>query len=228
MESGDWVLLIWMALGGFLLGQNSASGNIGVRPRSVWYQTHFLLKKRGICSLIYFKPKHFGRFTLYEVASFFGSYLTVLAMALVGLARQKEWISDMGMTVFALSLMGVHMFAILFITILNDVGSHRDEKKRFYPESGERQVAPLTKEDFPKQDRLAYKVLLEYTRLRNNSYYTVYNLRDSYHAKIEGAKGNPDKIEAVNLEYIEYFRNVPNLVVVKENAKGILELKISK
>ena len=59
----------------FLMGQNIAAGNIGNRSYSLWYETHFLIKKQGICKLIYFRPKHFGRYTLYEVISFFVSFL---------------------------------------------------------------------------------------------------------------------------------------------------------
>jgi hypothetical protein len=32
----------------------------------------------------------------------------------------------------------------------------------------------------------------------------------------------------VNLDYIEYFKNINNLVVIKENKSGSLQLKIQK
>ena len=36
---------------------------------------------------------------------------------------------------------------------------------------------------------------------------------------------NLEKIEKINLEYIEYFKNVEKLVVIKENKDGTLVFK---
>ena len=71
MQPIDWLIIIFPMLGAIAWLQNEASGNIGNRPYSSWYETHFLVERKGICKLIYFKPKHFGRYTLFEVACFF-------------------------------------------------------------------------------------------------------------------------------------------------------------
>lgn len=71
MELNDIIILIYGAICWFAFGQTEASGNIGNRSYSIWYSTHCLMEKKGICKLIYFKPKHFDRYTLYEVVTFF-------------------------------------------------------------------------------------------------------------------------------------------------------------
>ena len=65
MELNDIIILIYGAICWFAFGQMEASGNIGNRSYSIWYSTHCLMEKKGICKLIYFKPKHFDRYTLY-------------------------------------------------------------------------------------------------------------------------------------------------------------------
>ena len=66
MEKSEIILLLYSLVACVLNGQNEASGNIGNRSYSLWYETHFLIEKKGICKLIYFKPKHFDRYTLYK------------------------------------------------------------------------------------------------------------------------------------------------------------------
>lgn len=70
MGTTDIVLLIWGLICFLLIGQGCASEYIGNRFYSAWYETHFLIEKKGVTKLIYFKPKHFGRYTLYEVFRF--------------------------------------------------------------------------------------------------------------------------------------------------------------
>ena len=42
------------------------------------------------------------------------------------------------------------------------------------------------------------------------------------------ARDDPEKQNQVNLDYIEYFKNMEHLVVMKENKNGSLQLKIKK
>ena len=64
-----------------------------------------------------------------------------------------------------------------------------------------------------------------YQQSRYNDYFTIYNLKDSYRTRIKKAKKDIEKIEAINKEYIEYFKDIKNLVVVKENKDGTLVFK---
>ena len=68
-------------------------------------------------------------------------------------------------------------------------------------------------------------VIKEYVKTRNNSYFTIYNLRDSYYKRIKKAKQDAAKIEKINKEYIEHFKNIEKLVVLKENKDGTLIFK---
>ena len=71
-----------------------------------------------------------------------------------------------------------------------------------------------------------YLLLLQsYKQNRNNSFFTIYNLWDSYHKRINNAKTSIEKIEKINMEYIEYFKKIDKLVVIKENKDGTLILK---
>ena len=98
METNDYLILIWGMIAGFLWGQLEASGNIGNRSYSIWYQTHFLVEKRGICNLIYYQPKHFARYTLYGLSSKIKSWIflspkwlfNVATCSSVKLSKAKE------------------------------------------------------------------------------------------------------------------------------------------
>ena len=71
-------------------------------------------------------------------------------------------------------------------------------------------------------NKLMSKVISLGIQQRNNTYFTIYNLRDSYYTKIEKAKNDITKIENINKEYINYFKNIEKLVVLKENKDGTL------
>lgn len=53
MGTTDIVLLIWGLICFLLIGQGCASGYIGNRFYSAWYETHFLIEKKGVTKLIY-------------------------------------------------------------------------------------------------------------------------------------------------------------------------------
>ncbi|MBQ9715880.1 MAG: hypothetical protein IJV77_05685 [Clostridia bacterium] len=76
-----------------------------------------------------------------------------------------------------------------------------------------------------KRADLVNKVIECGIKQRNNPYFTIYNLKDSYHKRISKAKNDTAKIESINKDYINYFKNINNLVVVKENKDGTLVFK---
>ena len=213
-----------------LWGQFCAAGNIGNRSYSAWYETHFLLKKKGICSLIYYKPKHFGRYTLFEVFCFFFSFLQFFVYGALALLLVFDKIS-VGAFRLICSGMPVALFLADFaIALLNDIGSHLDGKKKFYLEKGEREVLKNA-EEIPqelatgKQGKLLAKMMQDRLEKTNNGYFTIYNLRASYLAESERAKRSAKKTEEVNRKYIECFKNIQELVVVREQENGVLVFK---
>lgn len=229
MEINDIILLIWCAIGCAVGTQSAASGNIGNRGYSIWYSTHFLIEKQGICSLIYFKPKHFERYTLYEVISFFATYLCVIVLALLGVLRYLELLSSQSLYLIASFIVVLVFCSDFAIIILNEIGSRRDEKKKFFLESGEReQYASLPEHLEAEDNEKLWKVINLFEESRNHPYFTIHNLRDSYHTRLKEAKNDFQKQKQVHLDYIEYFKNMEHLVVVKENKNGSLQLKIQK
>ena len=235
MQPNDWLTIIFPMLGVIAWLQNEASGNIGNRPYSSWYETHFLVERKGICKLIYFKPKHFGRYTLFEAACFFASFAYILIYLAVGLIWNAGLIDKNTTLAIFMILAVITVIASLIIIAINDIGSHKDKKKKFYNETGERcsqQTADLlintVKTALKTGNKLVDKVMQQDFENRFNPYYTIYNLWDSYWRRISKAGKDEQKIEEINLQYIEYFKNIEKLVVIKENKDGSFQLKISE
>lgn len=221
----DIFILIFGIIIILLVGQLAGSGNIGNRTYSSWYETHFLVERKGICRLIYYKPKHFGRYTLYEVCAFFSSFLYCLIVGIVVIFVCAHFVTVTILNILLIVAVVVLFISQLIVTIINDIGSHKDDKKRFYLATGERMVGKLENvptDNVNKNDKLMSKVISFCVQRRNNSYFTIYNLRDSYYIRIKKAKNDITKIEKINKEYVDYFKNVEKLVVVKENKDGTL------
>lgn len=228
MGTTDIVLLIWGLICFLLIGQGCASGYIGNRFYSAWYETHFLIEKKGVTKLIYFKPKHFGRYTLYEVFSFFFSFLQIILLGILSILLILNILSQSAFRIIISSIAFLIIFAEIFIVIINDIGSCKDKKKRFYLATGEREITELEDLILDKQNKQITKAIKLSYQMRYNSYFTIHNLRASYYRRINEAKKDPIKTEKINKEYIEYFKNIKKLVVEKENKDGSLVLKIKK
>ncbi len=229
MEKNEIIIMIYSLVVCMMIGQLEASGNIGNRSYSLWYETHFLIEKKGICKLIYFQPKHFDRYTLYEVIAFFGSYLAIPVTGILAILCLTDVINQQFLLIFAGSVSGLGMISMFLIAVINDIGARKDQKKQFYLESGEREnVFQMPKEMLSGVGKHTATIIQIYVNNRNNAYFTVYNLWDSYHVRLKQAKNDAQKKNRVQLDYIQYFRNIDRLVVIKENKDGSLQLKIKE
>ena len=229
MDRNELAILISAAVVCIIVGQLAASGNIGNRAYSIWYITHFLIEKKGICNLIYFQPKHFDKYTLYEVVSFFASFLSVFLFGLLGMFRYADLINTKVLYSIVIPLVILIYLSHLLITIINDIGAGKDKKKKFYLETGERKTIPLAQlPTIVSNNDLMSKVIKLSMDNRNNTYFTMHNLWDSYYTRLKEARNDPHKQNQVHLDCIEYFKNMEHLVVVKENKNGSLQLKIQK
>ena len=231
MEFQNVLLLILLSASGFVSGQWIAAGHIGNRPYSSWYETHFLIRKRGLARWICFSPKHFGRYTLFEVLAFFGSCLQIVLTGVLVLLACSGKLPDPVAVLIAGFWFALCFAGEFFIVVLNDIGSFKDEKKKFYPESGEREVVQFSKADFSppshsKSDRYLNKIIMQIWASTQNPYYTIHNLRMSYITEMNKKKHGPEQKEKVNRRYIEYFRNIEKLSVTEEKKDGTLVLKI--
>ena len=228
MQPSDWLTIIFYIVASCGYLQISASGNIGNRSYSSWYETHFLVERKGICKLIYFKPKHFGRYTLFEVACFFATFVNILMHIVLGVVWQLGFIEEIVTTIASTISVVLLMVSILLITIVNDIGSNKDEKKKFYNETGERVVQQGEHKLPPTGNKMIDQVAQKYIEDLVAPYYTIDNLWESYWTRISKAGKDNQKIEKINLQYIEYFKNIEKLVVIKKNKDGSLQLKISE
>ena len=229
MKSEEIAYLIIAAIGSAGWGQFMASGYIGNRPYSIWYSTHCLVEKKGICKWIYFKPKHFERYTLYEVISFFASYLSVLILGIMAVLRLANLVHANVIYTVCLVIFGLFYLSSFVVAMINEIGYRRDKKKKFYLEHGEREVAPpIPQSALPGDNAPASKVMQLAFDNRNHAYFTIHNLWDSYHIRLREAGKDTQKRNKVNLDYIGYFKNIKNLKDIKENKSGSLQLKIQK
>lgn len=230
MGLNDWIIAAMTVVAIFLGAQVAAWGNIGVRTYSSWYETHFLVKKKGICRLIYFSPKHFGRYTLYEVIAFFWSFIQILVIGLLVTFVYIGLLTADMLTTCMFCLIALYILGELTVVIVNDIGSRSDNKKTFYMEEGDRQIEKIAEDidnqQNSKKDKLIEKAMKRRSALVNNEYFTIWNLWDSYRKLIHKYSGDAEQNEKINIMYIEYFRNIENLVVVKEERNGVLILKI--
>ena len=150
---------------------------------------------------------------------------TIINIVVVAFLAHVNVVTEIVLNVLFIVAIGLLFISSFVIVIINDIGSHKDDKKRFYLETGERKVYEI--QDIPSfvdnlNNKLMSKVISLGIQQRNNTYFTIYNLRDSYYTKIEKAKNDITKIENINKEYINYFKNIEKLVVLKENKDGTL------
>lgn len=117
----------------FLLFGRTSRGERKYRKQRLfsWYETHFLVGRRGLCRLIYFSPKHNGRYTLYEACSFFWSFIQVFVVGLLILLVCVEILPVSCIRICLLSMFVLVIVAEVAVTLINDIGSHFDNNKKF-------------------------------------------------------------------------------------------------
>lgn len=210
--------ILFCNLSVFLLLQISII-SIGNRPYSMHYKSHLLLRRRGLCKLIYFKPKHFHRYSLWEVLSFYLSYLfliigTILFILCFDFKDLEKYIGIYILIAMGISLLG-NCFKILYIDITARkeskclVSSINDEANEEKAELIVEHQSDIKKNSF--QTKLI-KSMLDYSQTVRFNLDTIYDKKLS---KI--AKSNGEKIEALDLLFIGYYRTYKTLVI--ENGK---------
>lgn len=68
--TNEQICILLLSLSIFALLQMNV-WNIGNRQYSMHFESTHLIKRKGIFKLIYYKPKHFHRYSIWEVISFF-------------------------------------------------------------------------------------------------------------------------------------------------------------
>ncbi len=213
-----WVL-IFLCLVGFAFLQNCVV-NIGNRPYSMWYESHFLIKKKGIIKLIYFKPKHFHRYSLFEVVSFFMSYLILFSgIILTIISRFYPNILIVSNIAIGATVLSQILFEVVVIIIIEVTKAKEDA---FYKEQR------AVKDDLEVSDEL------KKIKIDKKDFYDVFDffrcssfqLESIYIKRLKQLKGKEDKINLLDEEFIQYYRNYKKIIV--EDGEIIFEQNLGK
>lgn len=194
--SNETIGIIFIAIGLFTMLQIS-TWTIGNRPYSMHYKSHGLVEKKGIIKLIYFKPQHFHRYNITEVISFFMSYFYLLfGMIFVILSELNESLSILGMDILAVSSI-VLPFWMLARVIYVEITYRKEEKYRIF------ETKLVT------DDKLINELFKYAGSLR-------FNLDHLYELKLKKIDPNDkEKIEELDKEYIQYYRDYKKIYVKK-------------
>ncbi len=191
------ILLITIVTFGWL---QVSTFNIGNRPYSMYYKTHGLVKKVGLASLIYFKPQHFHRYSIWEVISFFSSYIQLFTFLILFILSffypSLVSISEIS----AYIVLAISFFYEFFKVLYIDITNHEEEKFMY---------VKIATSSFPSSDlgvSKKYKKILR--SLIAYSQTIRYQLELLYENRLEKiSKKDETAVENLDQEFIQYFRD---------------------
>lgn len=194
---GIVLLLLSLVLFGLLQAACLTAGNC---PYSMYYESHGLVKKKGLLQLIYFPPKHFHRYSLWEVTFFFGSYVIFFTeMILFGIGFAVPQAHFIGLHVSWISLL-VGLLAELCraIAIRFQNRSERNLRNEPMPEFGENE----------------YEKGLVAQSVRQGIVYrgTVRGALEALYEK-KTTQAPYEVLEAIDEEFIQYYRDCHKIYV---------------
>lgn len=174
--------------------------NIGNRQYSMHYKSHNLVKKEGLAKLIYFKPKHFQRYSIWEVLSFFSSYLQLFAFCILFILGFFYPSLTLISEIASFLVLAISFFAEFFKILYIDITNHKEEKlmyQRIANSSSNHQYANL-----PKKHNKILRSLISYSQT------TRYKLELLYEERMEKIKKTDEAaVEKLNQEFIQYFKD---------------------
>lgn len=181
--------------------------NIGNRPYSMYYKSHALFERKGLVKLIYFKPKHFHRYSVWEIGFFFYSYIELITLGILfGVGFKFPAIHATGVFVSFGCCSLVLLAEIIRVTIL-EIQYRREDKYRAEPKPDLENFDLPNSE--PKINNKIMKGLFIYSG-------TIRAKLDSlYNRKIEKAKGDIVKIDNIDKEFIQYYRDYKKIYIEK-------------
>ena len=156
--------------------------NIGNRQYSMHYKSHNLVKKEGLAKLINFKPKHFQRYSIWEVLSFFSSYLQLFAFCILFILGFFYPSLTLISEIASFLVLAISFFAEFFKILYIDITNHKEEKlmyQRIANSSSNHQYANL-----PKKHNKILRSLIFYSQT------TRYKLELLYEERMEKIKKN--------------------------------------
>lgn len=207
--TGDQAIILYVLIANFLWLQGNVC-LIGNRQYSIHYKSHLIVKKQGIIKLIYFKPKHFHRFSLWEVVGFFLSYIETIVLGVL-LVLSFKFEIDKHALIIAYSIIGFS-FAFEIIRIFYiDISRHVEEKNMKYKIENHCGDANI-------KNKKIFNSIISYSQTIR------YQIDSLYDKKIKEADGDSEEINKIDEEFINYYRNYKNISF--ENNKAIYSNKV--
>lgn len=169
--------------------------SIGNRPYSMHYKSHGLVERKGVIKLLYFKPKHFHRYHISEVISYFLSFFyLIFGIVFAIVSELNPSLNFVGMDVLAISYI-LFMFFFISKIIYMEITYRKEEKYRI----GETNIEI--------DDKLMNEIFKYAGTIR-------FNLDHSYDLRLKKIDPNDkEKINELDREYIQYYKDYKKIYV---------------
>lgn len=180
---------------------------IGNRFYSMYYKSHALIKKKGWLKLIYFKPQHFHRYSIWKVLFFFLSYIQFLVcMICFGLSFAYD--IDYFLIVLLLVFSLIIILLVVIRLILIDI-TYKKEENYMKKHSQNSELSSLEHIDIPSKKVIQYYMFYQSTIRRK--------LEELYEKRLKRiSKDNQGELEKLDDEFIGYFRHYQDIDVQNE------------
>ena len=159
------------------------------------YKSHCLVEKKGLMNLIYYKPKHFHRYHISEVISFFLSFFFLI----LGIAFSIISEINNSLSLILIKILGIFSLIWLigsFVKVLYiDITYKKEQKYR------------LSEASLDFNNKLMNEMFKYAGSLR-------FNLDYSYNSRLKKVNPNDkEKINEIDLEYIQYYRDYKKIYI---------------
>ena len=195
----EQAFLLYSTIASFLFLQGACI-TAGNRQFSMHYKSHGLIKRESIFKLIYFKPNHFHRYSIWEVLFFFASYIQLFIFLAVFFASFSIDISKVG-AIISFSFMILSVISELVRIIYVDISRKNEEKNMKYRRNA----------NIIDSDNKVFKAMLDYAQTTRSQLETLYE-KELENLSTEDL----ESIDAVDEKYINYFRNYKDICFIKD------------
>ena len=201
--TNEQICILLLSLSIFALLQMNV-WNIGNRQYSMHFESIHLIKRKGIFKLIYYKPKHFHRYSIWEVISFFASYaILIIFCTLFVISFFVNASKYFVMVLFVLSCLSI-LYMLLEI-LYNDI-SNALERKYMKNITNFNDAEKLIPRD--KNYKLAKAIYSYSLTLR-------FNLERLYNNELEKITADDiKKRDELDDKYIKYFKSYKKILIL--------------
>lgn len=198
--------------------------NFGNRMPSMYYESFYLLKKTGLLNLIYFKPKHFHRFNIWEVIFFFSSYVCILVSIVLILLTFLNMINPITCALVSGAILSVLFLFDLIRVIIIDIQFKCEEK--YYKNIRSTHITLIEKmiNSGKKHSKQLECILNEYN---NGTLPNQYGLMQAYQRELkEFDPNNSEGINQIDNKYIILYQNYKKAIPIKKIKGGTYKFEL--